>query len=192
MAGDEGCTITDIADGATLDDPSMENRLRYTPPAGKWGTNFTTLVVKVADQYGSSDPVTITVSIYHIDIPPVVVPISYTTQGNTYDLSAAVINVIQDYPAVVAWNLTDVDSPPSNLTSLILYLPYRGVVYLCVETADGYVAGDAVTKLGVVVAPSSDGLFRVIYVPPAGESGSNFASISVAGALFFFIIISRN
>jgi hypothetical protein len=51
--GDESCPATYVTSGNipfTMDDPDMENRLRYTPPPGKWGNAFAVFTVIVVDQ----------------------------------------------------------------------------------------------------------------------------------------------
>lgn len=124
-----------------------------------------------------------------MNIPPTVVPATYITSGVTYNWSNAIVNIIQSYSTVIAWTLLDSDTPQSNLTSLIYGLPYRGLLYYCVEiNTGGYAAGLQITESGAIVNASSDGLFRVVYIPEADTSGQNYATFSVVGklVLFFF------
>lgn len=64
-------------------------------------------------------------------------PWLYNTSGASYNWSNAIVNIIEGQDAVVAWKITDSDTPQENLTTLIYGLPYRGSLLYAVETADG-------------------------------------------------------
>ena len=182
--GSEGCSNIYVS-GDTMpfpmDSPDMEYVLRYAPPAEKNGKAFANFTLIVTDSFGQSDPVTITINIYHINIPPVIVPWIYTTSGQTYNWSNAIVNIIEGQDAVIAWKVTDKDTPLANLTSLVYGLPYRGSLFYVVDSATGYIAGAPLTKSGSIVNSSTDGLFRVVYRPETGKSGQNYATFSLMG-----------
>jgi hypothetical protein len=126
--------------------------------------------------------VNVTINIYHIDIPPVVHPYTYYSSGATYNWSSAIVNIIEGNDADIAWQVTDVDTPQSNLTSFLYGLPYRGQLFVCLNAQAGVcTVGPQITVAGTVVNASSDGLFRVVYRPVAGTSGNNYATFSITG-----------
>lgn len=187
--GDEMCNVK-YANADTLpfimDSPEMEYRLRYTPPTDKSGNAFANFTVIVTDAYGTSDPILITINIYHVNIPPVIVPWTYDTLGETYNWSNAIVNIVEGNDVVISWKLTDKDSLQENLTSLVYGLPHKGDLFYVATSTDGkYIAGQAITKSGSVVTMNSDGLFRLVYRPEPGKSGQNYATISLIGMFHY-------
>lgn len=188
--GDEGCSNVDVADGDVLISTEMDYRLRYTPPTDQYGKAFANFTIIVTDADGVSDPVTITINIYHINVPPVIVPWTYNSANENgvaqiYNWSNAIVNIIEGNDAVIAWKVQDKDTPQANLTSIVYALPYRGQLFYVNQTEDGgYIAGASLSKSGSVVTSSDDGLFRVVYRPEAGRSGTNYATFSLIGMSF--------
>eukprot|EP00026_Physarum_polycephalum_P000486 Phypoly_transcript_00487.p1 GENE.Phypoly_transcript_00487~~Phypoly_transcript_00487.p1 ORF type:complete len:1495 (+),score=338.32 Phypoly_transcript_00487:159-4487(+) len=183
--GSEGCSVQYVTNSSlpyTMNDPTMENLLRYTPPADKYGEAFAVFNLYVADQYGQSDPVTITINIYHVNIPPVIHPHIYYTNEGVFNWTNAIVNIVEGEDVSILWRLTDRDTPQANLTSLLYALPYRGHLYSCVETGNGScVAGQLITTPGYAVNASADSLFRVVYRPLPSSSGQNYATFSISG-----------
>jgi hypothetical protein len=46
--------------------------------------------VQVVDAYGVSNPVNITINVYFVDKPPVVIPLEFVAAGNTTNFTAVV------------------------------------------------------------------------------------------------------
>jgi hypothetical protein len=127
--------------------------------------------------------VTITINIYHVNIPPVIHPDIYYTNEGVFNWTNAIVNIVEGEDTAIVWRLTDQDTPQANLTSLLYALPYRGHLYTCVETGTGScTAGNLITTPGFVVNSSSvDYLFRVVYRPLPATSGQNYATFSISG-----------
>lgn len=184
--GEEGCMDEVINDRLEMDNADMDYRVRYASPLDKYGNAFANFTIIVTDGFGQSEPILITINIYHINIPPVIVPWTYDTvnkegQIQTYNWSNAIVNIIEGNDVVIAWKVTDKDSLEENLTSIIYALPYRGHVYYAIETTEGYVAGDQINKSGSVIDINTDGLYRLVYRPLSGKSGNNYATFSLIG-----------
>lgn len=161
----------------TLNNSNAENRVKYTPPTNTSSENLVSITVQVVDIYGVSTPVTIYISVYHINVAPSVVPTTYSTVTGVSSWTN-IVTMPENECATISWDLYDFDSPRSNLSSLIASLPFRGELYQLL--ADGS-KGNVIPTQGVIL-PSSDGFFHAIYCPDLGKSGNNFASFSIIGS----------
>lgn len=192
--GDEGCEDEVINDRHEMDNAEMDYRVRYASPLDKYGNGFANFTIIVTDGYGQSEPILITINIYHINVPPVIVPWTYDTldkhgQVQTYNWSNAIVNIIEGNDVVIAWKVTDKDSPEENLTSIVYTIPFKGRAFYAIQTPEGFVAGEQLTKSGAVVDINDDGLYRLIYRPEAGKSGSNYVNFALIGMLYSYIFI---
>jgi hypothetical protein len=111
-----------------MNNSDSENRAKYVPPANISGIDLVYLIVQVVDIYGVSAPVNITISVYHINVPPTVVPTTYTVLNETYNWTT-IVTMPENECTAVAWDLYDSDSPRSNLSSIITSLPFRGTLF---------------------------------------------------------------
>lgn len=141
-------------------------------------------------QNGQSDPINITINIYHVNIPPVIHPYIYYVNNTVYNWSNAIINTKENFDSAIVWTVTDKDTPQANLSCILYGLPYRGQLFYCVDIGNGdCVAGDSINVTGAIILASSDGYFRVVYRPTPGTSGQNYATVSVIGVLYTSLII---
>lgn len=153
---------------------STENRGKFTPPANTSGVDMVIITLIVSDEYGHSDPVNITVTVYHINIAPKIVPLTYVAGDVTANWTSSV-QVPENNCGLITWNVTDPDTPLSNLTSSIVSLPFRGKLYQ--YNADG--SQGAAIVANNVIFPGTDNLFHAIYCPASNQFGRNYAIFSI-------------
>jgi len=173
-------TQSAITGPVAFDNENSNYMVSYAPPAGVWGDNFASFSVQVVDAHGVSNVTLITINVYHVDKAPVVVPYEYTTEDTTVaNFSSVTIN--ENEPVVIVFNISDVDTPPSNLTLQIFSIPFSGVLYQYSATlnAAGTNLGTAIKFASTWVPVSDDGLWRVVYVPASGASGIKLGSFTV-------------
>lgn len=172
----DGDTVTNITGMSpyVMNNSNSENRARYIPPANVSGTDLAIITIQVRDEHGLSAPINITISVYHVNIAPYIVPTFYEVVNITYNYTN-LVTIPENECTIVSWDIYDVDSPRANLSSLVSSLPFRGKLYTYLE---GGSQGNLIDSQ-VTILRSSDGYFHAIYCPEPNKSGSNFASFSV-------------
>lgn len=148
--------------------------LTYVPPSSTSGVKVGFFDVIVVDAHGQSAPVQVTVDVTkapHIDVPPTVVPVSYTASGKSVFNWNSIV-MAQDTQVLIVFNVTDPDTDSNNITLRVSSLPYRG-------TLSQY-QGQAFTLTSSSLIPAgNDGLYRVVFTPAAGESGTVYTTFNV-------------
>ena len=116
---------------------------------------------------------------YHIDVPPNIVPLNYTNQNKTYAWNR-IVTLLENTGVVLTYTINDTDTAPANLTSYVAGLPYEGDLYQIVETSDGeWIQGDIINATMTEVPPLSDGLYHLIYIPTFNLAGVNYATFTL-------------
>lgn len=156
---------------------ATENRAKFTPTANVSGNPLAFIVVQVVDEYGQSAAVNITVTVFHINIPPTVVPATFYSLQDPTTVSnwTLRINVTEAVCSVVTWSVDDPDSLPSNISCILVSTPFRGSVHAVLPNGT---VGPTLTTSAILRA-ESNGLFQVAYCPEIGTFGRNYASFSV-------------
>lgn len=158
----DGTNQTDITGIApfVMNNSNSENRARYVPPSNTSGVDLAIITVRIQDVNGISAPVNISISVYHVNIAPYVVPTTYNVVNAAYNYTN-VVTIPENECTDVSWGVYDEDSLRANLSSLISSLPFRGKLY---ERNAAGSQGNLIEGQ-ITILPSADGFFHAIYCP---------------------------
>jgi hypothetical protein len=107
----------------------------------------------------------VTINVIPVNDPPVIVP-DFADRESTP----------ADTPLKLTFSGSDIDDAAETLVSVVTYLPQRGNLFRVVNGAQG----TEITEADNVVSATTPGNFEVFFVPTAGSSGRNYATVAFA------------
>eukprot|EP01113_Clastostelium_recurvatum_P033154 TRINITY_DN4351_c0_g1_i3.p2 TRINITY_DN4351_c0_g1~~TRINITY_DN4351_c0_g1_i3.p2 ORF type:complete len:1285 (+),score=458.17 TRINITY_DN4351_c0_g1_i3:5078-8932(+) len=194
---ESGYTPVDLDEPISIDDRSDPYKLVYTPALNVFGEEITNFTVVAFDGNGDSEILTVIITIIHVNVAPVLTPLSYSVIPIGADettfaapttsapwASRSTLVGMKNQALLISWNVTDSDSPWSIIQSQILAYPAQGLMYSVQSTADGFTVGDVIqvtddARNPTVPRDSNDGLWRMLFRPVRDGFGVVYAVFSI-------------
>ncbi len=161
---ESACSTTAISGTPVI--PSDVKFAKFVPAPEDSASPYATFSYKLTDTNTAIEATyDVTINVIPVNDPPVIHP-DFKDRESTP----------ADTPLKLTYSGTDIDDAVETLISVVTYLPQRGSLYRIVNGAQG----TEITEADSVVLATTPGKFEVFFVPTAGSSGRNYATVAFA------------
>ncbi|KYQ88363.1 type A von Willebrand factor domain-containing protein [Tieghemostelium lacteum] len=154
-----------------------QNIFKYTPNKDDTGQTAY-LIFNLYDGSQVGPTLNLSISVLPVNDIPLVVPVSYETDGDILTLQNLVLMNVNS-SAVISWTDNDIDSPDNEVQGIVTQIPKLGTLYNYDPNSTDH-KGTIITENGVIVNRTSDASFKVVYQGILGDIGINYTDFSVA------------
>jgi hypothetical protein len=161
---ESACSSTAISGTPAI--PANTKFVKFVPAANDNGSPYATFSYKLTDANTQIEATyDVTINVIPVNDPPVIIPDFKDREATPADT-----------PLKLTYSGTDIDDAVETLVSVVTYFPQRGSLYRVVNGAQG----TEITEADNVVTATTPGKFEVFFVPSAGSSGRNYATVAFA------------